>query len=72
MTVPTQLVARIKKSSKYFHQNEVAKDLGEFPFPVSIFPDPLGYVVRGGPGGQYMLSDVKLSAIVNGQEIQLT
>ncbi len=68
----TQLYAKIKKSSKYFHQNEWAKQEGQFPFPVEVGRDyPGGYVIKGGPGGQYTVKDVNLYAIVDGREIKL-
>lgn len=69
----TQLYARIKKSSKYYHQNAVAKSGGYgLPFPVEVGPDPfMGYVIKGGPGGQYTVKDVNLYAIVDGTEIKL-
>ena len=52
--MPTQLYAKIKKSSQYYHQNEWAKEQGKFPFPVEIQNDyGLDYIIRGGPGGQY-------------------
>lgn len=65
----TKLFAEIKKSSKYHHQAQWAKDnpmWGGYPFPVTIAPDPCGYVVQGGPGGQYRLADVTLYAEVSG------
>lgn len=71
----TQLYAKIKKSSKYHGQNELAKRTGEFPFPVEVAPDGRsdgGYVIKGGPGGQYTAKDVNLYAIVDGIEIRLS
>lgn len=73
--MPTQLYAKIKKSSKYYHQNQHAKDTGQFPFPVEVRPDypgGKGYVIKGGPGGQYETRDVNLFAVVNGMEIKLS
>lgn len=67
----TQLYAKIKRSSKYSYQNQWAKEQGQFPFPVEIardFPDGTGYVIRGGPGGQYTVRDVNLYALVEGRE----
>ena len=59
-----QLYARIKRSSKYRGQ---ADKLGPDPnalFPVEVVQgDPMGYVVQGGPGGQYRLADVRLFVI---------
>lgn len=73
----TQLYAKIKRSSEYYSQNESAKESGEFPFPVRIGfdgPDGKGYVIKGGPGGQYHVSDVHLFAYVedgNGTRIEV-
>lgn len=68
----TQLYAKIKKSSKYYHQNDLAKEQGQFPFPVEIQNDyGLDYIIQGGPGGQYRFRDVYLFAIVDGVEIKL-
>ena len=66
-----QFWAKIKRSSKYFNQNEWAKNYPEqfgLPFPVTILPDHIlseakvadDYCVQGGPGGQYCLRDVQL------------
>ena len=63
----TQLVATIKKSSKYYGQG--AKGAR---FPVSIQSDSCGYVVLGGPGGQYRLADVHLFAVVGNSQVKLT
>lgn len=71
----TQLYAKIKKSSKYFSQNDVARSMGQFPFPVEVAPDGPsdgGYVIKGGPGGQYTAKDVNLYAIVDGIQIKLS
>ncbi len=71
----TQLYAKIKKSSKYSHQNEWAKQQGQFPFPVEVrpdYPEGGGYIIKGGPGGQYQAKDVNLFAIVNGVELKLS
>lgn len=70
----TQLYAKIKKSSKYFYQNKYAKENGYgFPFPVEVAPDSfMGYVIKGGPGGQYTVKDLNLFAIVDGVEIKLS
>jgi hypothetical protein len=53
-----RLLARIRKSSKYyFGQGE-----GDALFPISIgFAGD--YCVHGGPGGQYRLKDVDLFAV---------
>lgn len=60
-----QLYAKIKRSSKYEHQNKTAKEGGwGLPFEVDIQTDSdthsKDYVVKGGPGGQYRLADVNL------------
>jgi hypothetical protein len=72
--MPTQLYAKIKKSSKYYSQNQSAIDNGYgLPFPVEVAPDSfMGYVIKGGPGGQYTAKDVNLYAIVDGEEIKLS
>lgn len=51
----TVLTAKIRSDSKYSWQS---KDY----FNVSIDADCDGYVVLGGPGGRYRLSDVELFA----------
>lgn len=64
----TPLLAQIKKSSKYFGQGKQGSR-----FPVSIQTDcTCGYVVCGGPGGQYRLADVSLFAIVGDSQVKLT
>ncbi len=66
-----QIYARIKRSSKYYHQNEFAKQSpGQFGWPFRVFIDPAcgSYCVQGGPGGQYRLADVNLFVIVDGRE----
>lgn len=65
-----QLFAKIKKSSKYFYQNRDAENDPRYglPFKVTINPeyrrganaDYDDYCVKGGPGGQYCLSDLNL------------
>ena len=72
-----QLYAKIKRSSKYCYQNDRAiadpKRWGGFPFPVFVEAgDPMGYIVQGGPGGQYRLSDVRLYVIENGRELKIS
>jgi hypothetical protein len=66
-----QLYAKIKKSSKYYNQNNWAKENGEFPFPVEIHGHALGYCVHGN-GNQYRLRDVSLFVIEDGTEIKLS
>lgn len=67
-----QLYAKIKRSSKYFVQNDWAENdpFYGLPFAVEIDPECLhpvsksavhdDYCVKGGPGGQYQLRDVNL------------
>ena len=68
-----QLYAKIKKNSKYFGQNQMAKMEDNFPSPVTItgVHDPERYFVKGGPGGQYRLSDVNLFVKAKGVEIRI-
>ena len=63
----TQLVAQIKRSSKYFGQGKEGAR-----FPVAIQSDSCGYVVLGGPGGQYRLADVNLFAVIGDSQVKLT
>lgn len=58
-----RLLARIRKSSKYYDgQGE-----GDALFPISIgFAGD--YCVHGGPGGQYRLKDVDLFAVFDDQK----
>ena len=63
----TQLVAQIKRSSKYFGQGKEGAR-----FPVSIQSDSCGYVVLGGPGGQYRLADVNVFAVIGDSQVKLT
>ena len=75
----TRLVAKIKKSSKYFGQSSVADRLAGRPrtdaefFPIVVVDDgPCDYVLAGGPGGRYRLADVDLFAVVvGGKRIKL-
>ncbi len=69
-----QLYAKIKRSSKYHHQNEHAKSSGHgLPFKVHVLPHPSDYCVQGGPGGQYRLSDVNLFIKdENGKEMRIS
>jgi hypothetical protein len=71
-----KLYAKVKKSSKYFYQNDWAKndpDRWGWPFAVYVEPgDRSGYVVQGGPGGRYRLSDVNLFVVEHGQELKIS
>ncbi len=68
-----QLYAKIKRNSKYYGQNQMAKMDGEFPFPVTItnVNDPDCYFVQGGPGGQYRLADVNLFIKEKDMEVRI-
>ena len=74
-----RLVAKIKKSSKYYGQSSFADRMAGRPrtdaeiFPVVVVDDgPCDYVLAGGPGGQYRLADVDLFAVVvGGKRIKL-
>lgn len=62
-----QIHARIKRNSKYYGQTEK----GEL-FPVYINPQcGYDYVVEGGPGGRYRLSDVNLFVVENGKQLRI-
>lgn len=66
-----QLFARLKKSSKYYHQTKP----GEL-FPVLVVPKSgydAEYVVQGGVGGQYRLADVNLFVVgEDGSELRIS
>lgn len=69
-----QIYAKIKKSSKYFSQNDFAKNNPTrwgWPFAVEIRPTYGDYQVQGGPGGQYRLSDVNLFIVEDGKELRI-
>ena len=66
-----QIYAKIKKSSKYAGQAVLAKRDGVYPFPVNFSDDRDGYVVKGGPGGQYRLKDVSLFVQAGGNQIKI-
>ena len=63
-----QLWAKIRKSSRYYGQGD--RD-GLFEILIEI-GDPAGYVVIGGPGGQYRLSDVHLYVVQGGEALRIT
>ena len=63
-----QLFAKIKRSSKYFGQTSKG-ELFEV-FVEAGHPD--AYVVQGGPGGQYRLSDVTLFVVDGGRELRIS
>lgn len=67
-----QLYAKIKKSSKYVHQNKVAQENGYgLPFPVTVTGIDDAYCVKGGPGGQYRLADLNLFVVEDGKEVRI-
>lgn len=68
-----QLFAEIKKSSKYAHQADWCRNgpCG-YPFRVRIEVDSLDdFIVKGGVGGQYRLSDVNLYLMDGGKKIRV-
>lgn len=67
-----QLYAKVKRSSKYFYQNECARKNGEFPFPVAIRTGGDDYKVIGGPGGAYRLADVNLFVVDDRGELRIS
>ena len=67
--MPQQLYAEIKRTSKYAHQADMQRQLGAYPFPVKIVCDFGGYVVMGGVGGRYRLTDVDIYVIEGEQRI---
>ncbi|WP_374347705.1 hypothetical protein [Chitinimonas sp.] len=70
-----QLYAKIKRSSKYFHQNAHAQanpDRWGWPFKVHIDPRFGDYAVQGGPGEQYRLADVNLFVIESGEVLRIS
>ena len=63
-----QLDAKIKRSSKYYGQTAP----GEL-FEVFVEAgNPADYLVQGGPGGQYRLSDVNLYIVEDGREVRIS
>ncbi|WP_341785358.1 DUF7673 family protein [Pseudomonas nitroreducens] len=68
-----QLFAEIKKSSKYAYQADRARNgIYGYPFRVRISADGgSDYIVHGGPGGCYRLSDVNLYAMVDGRKLRV-
>lgn len=62
-----QLYAKIKRTSKYYGQGETGA-----LFPVYVVAGGAeGYVVQGGPGGQYRLKDVNLFIVDDGREMRI-
>lgn len=68
-----QLFAEIKKSSKYAHQADWARTgTHGYPFRVAIAADGASdYVVHGGPGGCYRLSDVNLFVMSGSKKFRI-
>ena len=63
-----QLYAKIKRSSKYYGQGEKGA-----LFEVFVEAgNPAAYLVQGGPGGQYRLSDVNLYIVEDGREVRIS
>lgn len=62
-----QLFAKIKRTSKYFGQTEKGALFEVF---VEV-GHPEGYVVKGGPGGQYRLTDVQLFVVDGPRELRI-
>lgn len=63
-----QLYAKIKRTSKYFGQGEKGA-----LFKVFIEAGHSdAYLVQGGPGGQYRLSDVNLYIVEDGCEVRIS
>ncbi|MEI7050504.1 hypothetical protein WCL09_08880 [Pseudomonas koreensis] len=61
-----QLYAHLKKSSEYTHQTDKL-------FPVRVGKAPYdNFVVHGGPGGVYRLSDVSFYVIEDGKQYRLS
>ena len=63
-----QLFAKIKGTSKYYGQTAIGA-----LFPVFVEAGYAeGYVVQGGPGGQYRLRDVNLFVVEDGREMRIS
>lgn len=63
-----QLFAKIKRTSKYYGQTASGA-----LFPVFVEAGYAeGYVVKGGPGGQYRLRDVNLFVVEDGREMRIS
>lgn len=63
-----QLFAKIKRSSKYYGQ-------GERGALFEVFVEagnPAAYLVQGGPGGQYRLSDVNIFVVQGEREVRIS
>lgn len=68
-----QLFAEIKKSSKYAHQADWCRNgpCG-YPFRVRIEVDSFDdFIVKGGVGGRYRLSDVNLYLMDGGKKVRV-
>lgn len=71
-TVGQQLYAGIKESSKYHSQVDwnIQQGYGH-PFPVVLEAATDGYVVRGGVGRRYRLTDVELYVMHDGKPFRV-
>lgn len=69
-----QLFAEIKKNSEYAHQANWARaGTDGYPFRVAVAADgPSNYVVHGGPGGRYRLSDVNLYVMSGNKKVRIS
>lgn len=63
-----QLYAKIKRSSKYYGQTKPHEVFRVYIVAEHGYGD---YVVQGGPGGQYRLSDVNLFVIQDGFQLRI-
>lgn len=68
-----QLFAEIKKSSKYAHQADWCRNSPcGYPFRVRIEVDSLDdFIVKGGVGGRYRISDLNLYLMDGGKKIRV-
>ena len=65
-----QIYAKIKRNSKYFYQNEMAKRDCKLSFQVAVKDVGRdGYCIMGGPGKYYRLANLNLFVIDKGIEI---
>ena len=63
-----QLYAKIKRTSKYYGQGNKGALFKVFVGTVNLGD----YVVQGGPGGQYRMSDVNLYVVEDGCEMKIS
>lgn len=70
-----QIYAKIKEDSEWYGQKQACIDSAfiGWPFPVFIYPTgSRGYLVEGGIGGCYRLSDLDLFIVENGKELRIS